>query len=807
MARTALLVVLALCATGCRNKLPDSGDTGQVIRETGNTTIDPDSADTGETSDTADTDSETDADGDGFAEDVDCDDTDPHVHPEADEICNGVDDDCDLLADDEDPDAVDATTWYGDLDGDGWGSPDNATSACTAPSLFVDNSGDCDDTDAEIHPDATEVCNGLDDDCDTVVDDEDDSVEGRNTWYLDDDGDGYGGTTDLAIACEAPEGFVANADDCDDSAATSYPGAGERCNGEDDDCDLEIDEGADDATSWFTDVDGDGYGDADSSVLSCDPGSGFVSDDTDCDDGDAEVNPGAAETCNGSDDDCDGLIDDDDPDLAEPHSWYADTDGDGYGDPDSESLSCTAPSGTVADDSDGAVNPGASEVCNGTDDDCDALVDDDDPDLSDASTWYLDSDGDGHGDATATTSACEAPSGYASTGDDCDDTSADALPGGTEVCDGLDNDCDGTTDQGATDAATWYDDSDGDGYGDGDATSTACEAPTGTVADASDCDDADGGVHPGADETCDGVDEDCDGSVDEDPTDGTGWYPDSDGDGYGDSTDEQIACEAPSGRISDGTDCDDTDSAIHPGETEVCNGVDDDCDGFVDDSDSSLDTSTGSTWYAGADGDGYGDPDTTTLARDEPSGFTSDDSDCEDASASIHPGATDTCDGVDNDCSGLPDDTGTCPCAVEHDGTHVDMFCTSSADWESGRDLCYTYGYHLATLGDSTENAWVDGMADTYSTGKWWIGLNDRDSEGTFVWENGESVTYTAWASGEPNNSGFHPDLTWNDEPCGSAFPYVCEADRLGTSPHEARIGEYRESPSEAAGPRRPGRW
>ena len=419
MLRAALCLILTLGAAGCRNK--------DTLQETG-------TVDTSPTLDSRDTDSGTptdsglgdeDADSDGHTSDVDCDDDDPAVHPAATELCNGVDDDCDLLIDDDDPDLADGTAWYGDLDGDSWGDGDNTVTACEAPASFVATDGDCDDGAADVNPDAAEVCNGLDDDCDGLVDDDDDSVSGRDTWYLDEDQDGFGGTTDIAIACEVPDGYVDNADDCDDSAATAYPGAGERCNDADDDCDLAIDEGAEDAVSWFSDVDGDGYGDPGSSVLSCDPGSGFVVDDTDCDDGDADVSPGASEVCNGHDDDCDGLVDDDDPSLDDPDSWYDDTDGDGYGDPDAETLSCSQPSDTVADDTDcddgdADVSPSASEVCNGDDDDCDALVDDDDPDLADGSTWFLDLDGDGYGDAAVSVSACEAPGGYVSNSEDCD---------------------------------------------------------------------------------------------------------------------------------------------------------------------------------------------------------------------------------------------------------------------------------------------------------------------------------------------------------------------------------------------------
>ena len=139
-------------------------------------------------------------------------------------------------------------------------------------------------------------------------------------------------------------------------------------------------------------------------------------------------------------------------------------------------------------------------------------------------------------------------------------------PAGTEVCDDLDNDCDGIVDENdATDVLTWYADTDGDGFGDVDVPILACTVPDGYVADATDCDDAVDVKFPGAPEICDTYDNDCDGSIDEagafgEPT----WYEDGDGDGYGQTASAQTACVAPDGYVADMGDCDDTDAAIHP---------------------------------------------------------------------------------------------------------------------------------------------------------------------------------------------------------------------------------------------------
>ncbi|MCP4810504.1 MAG: hypothetical protein GY884_34660 [Proteobacteria bacterium] len=129
-----------------------------------------------------------DADEDGFDETVDCDDSDAAVNPDATEVCDGLDNDCDDLVDDAD-DSLDASTgvsFYVDADGDTYGAGD-AQWSCE--SAGVDNADDCDDAVAQVNPGAAEVCNDVDDDCDGLVDDDDDSVSADTTWHPDDDTD------------------------------------------------------------------------------------------------------------------------------------------------------------------------------------------------------------------------------------------------------------------------------------------------------------------------------------------------------------------------------------------------------------------------------------------------------------------------------------------------------------------------------------------------------------------------------------------------------------------------------------------
>jgi hypothetical protein len=380
----------------------------------------------------------------------------------------------------------------------------------------VDHGGDdCDDSDSAIHPDADEVCDDVDNNCDGTADE--DSAIDADTWYQDADADGYG--SDVTVtSCTQPSGYVAEPNDCDDSEALSYPGNVELCDEIDNNCNGAVDEvSAEDAPTWYTDNDDDGFGDPNYPYTSCEAPEGYVADSTDCDDTNADTNTDGVEVCDGADNDCDGTVDEDD--------------------------------------------------------------------ASDALTWWVDADGDGHGVDSASTVACDEPSGFADNTDDCDDTDGSISPDGIEICDEVDNDCDGTTDEPeAIDASTWYYDADNDSYGDAARAETACVHTAGYVNDATDCDDDASGVNPGATESCNDIDDDCDGTIDEDDaSDALTWYADDDSDGYGDAADSTNACTEPSGYVSDDTDCDDTEATTHPGADEICeDSVDNDCDSTLD---------------------------------------------------------------------------------------------------------------------------------------------------------------------------------------------------------------------------------
>jgi hypothetical protein len=665
---------------------------------------------------------EQDQDEDGYSSSADCDDTNADIRPGAIEVCDLRDNDCDDLIDEQ---AADAGTWYADSDGDGYGA--DPITACERPSGTVEVSGDCDDADATAFPGASEVCDGVDQDCDGEIDE---GAVDTTTWYEDLDGDGYG-SGEAQLRCEGLEGETAEAGDCDDSTGSIYPGAAELCDGADQDCDGEVDEAATDATAWYADLDGDGFGsgeavlqcdgadgmvamngdcgDADPAVYpgapesdcadpldyNCDGSVGYVDADGDgwaaceeCDDGEAGVNPDAPERCDGVDQDCDTTVDE-----GVTARFYVDGDGDGYGDPDGPVDACALPSGHVTmagdcQDDAATIHPGAFETCDGIDEDCDTVVDDA---AMDGLYWYTDADGDGHGDPSMGVIQCEAPTDYVSSSDDCDDRDGSVYPGAEESCDDMDEDCDGVVDEDAAGATLWYADADADGFGDASDALRACSAPFGYVADDQDCDDTQPGVNPDAIESCDGEDEDCNGEVDENAWDAPIWYVDADGDGHGDDVVVFATCAEPAGYSAFADDCDDSDGSVHPGAEESCDDIDEDCDGMVDE-----DAAGAMLWYADADADGFGEASEALRACRAPSGYVADDQDCDDTQPGVNPDAIESCDGEDEDCDGDVDvDAWDAPIwyiDADGDGHGDDVVvlaaCTEPAGYASSADDC-----------------------------------------------------------------------------------------------------------------------
>ncbi len=686
------------------------------------------------------------------------------VSPEDTEVCDGIDNDGDGEVDEGL-----LNTYYIDGDGDGYGSDE--VEACETPDGCTDTGGDCNDGDPTINPDADEECNGIDDDCDTVID------EGlTRTYFLDTDGDGYGGWSDAISACSPPDSYVDNSLDCDDTSSVISPGQFEMCNGVDDDCNGRIDDGV--SVMYYPDEDGDGFGVLEDGAPSCGDPSGHSTVPGDCDDSAADIHPLADEVCNGIDDDCDGVADD--HPISGTIPYWIDGDGDGHG-AGTPGESCDIPEGHAAtgddcDDDDATRSPTSTEVCNEVDDDCDGTIDE-----GVLSEFFIDNDGDGYG--TIAIRACTLPEGAAAYPGDCDDESSTTHPTAPEICDDTDNDCDDFTDEDPIDGTTWYGDIDSDGHGDAAYATVACTIPLGHVESSDDCDPSRGDVYPGAEEYCDDADNDCNGIIDDDTVATPIWYRDDDGDGHGDGEYSVESCDAPEGYISIDGDCDDDDAGRYPEAPETCDGTDEDCDGYIDN-----DAIDRVTVYFDDDGDGYGISSTESLACEPGPDWSFSAGDCNDTDSGIHPGAGESCDGVDQDCNGVVDNGATgCSCPQFNYGTHSYQVCSISKKWPQARDYCTARGYYLATVNNFDEQEML--LEEFYvSSFTFWIGLNDRGSgnEGNFTWVNGESATFRAWAYGEPNNSGNEDCVEmnwrgegtndWNDARCDLYRHFLCEA-------------------------------
>ncbi|EPX57216.1 hypothetical protein D187_006970 [Cystobacter fuscus DSM 2262] len=346
-----------------------------------------------------------DADEDGYVSKVtggtDCNDDEAAVHPGQMELCNTRDDNCDGKLNEGfekvgeqcgtgpvcqtwacDPQGAMSCQgvipqWYRDQDGDGEGDPQQGLSQCSHPAGYVNNSFDCDDTRKERYRAAVELCNGVNDNCDGLID------EGFNTgsscvgelgcggtvacatttqaeckvvtstWYPDGDQDGHGATGAATKVCgsTAPNGYVASSDDCDDTKNNVFTGASELCDTLDNNCNNQKDEGFDvgatcDAgyactgtkqcssdgksslckpttppTQYYADTDLDQYGENNSVIQTCGtPGAGYVTQGGDCNDGNRFTHPNAAEVCDLEDNDCDTEKDEGDVCPATP-AW------------------------------------------------------------------------------------------------------------------------------------------------------------------------------------------------------------------------------------------------------------------------------------------------------------------------------------------------------------------------------------------------------------------------------------------------------------------------------------------------------
>ena len=457
-----------------------------------------------------------------------------------------------------------------------------------------------------------------------------------------------------------------------------------------------------------------------------DDGDGYASD-SDCNDANSAINPGAPEMCDEIDNDCDGLVDDKDGNKV-GRTWMFDGDEDGYG---------------LADSSGNAQYVTACSV-----DSFDELVENTggDPDLL---VYYVEADYDSEGEILV----------------DCDDSEPTVNPGAEEICDEMDNDCDEEIDEEGTGTTSYYD-FDADGYGDDAVTSTECAAPEDYVEMGGDCDDDNAAVNPGATEVCDfmDVDEDCDEMADDADTGGASgtmaWYTDADGDGSGAEGLESVGMSCDGGEWLSLTadDCDDAVATTYPGAAEWCDLVDNDCDGDTDE-----DAVDQTTWTRDGDSDGYGDSSVSYTSCLSPSGYTEMGDDCDDAVATTYPGADEMMDGVDNDCDGMTDEDAVCSDEIElftgdGEATSITGMVSSDSslngDWLVGVD---GVSLSAASLGGDDWSYFVEfsaclGASDyvvfdaTFESG---LSLGDGAETEIYAWQDGTVLTVSVYDNGD----------------------------------------------------------
>ena len=480
------------------------------------------------------------------------------------EQCNGVDDNNNCVIDEG---QVCLINYYCDIDSDNVRS--NTSSSCNAyqcmPAECSTSAGtDCNDLNASIKPSASEKCNNVDDNCNGNIDE-----NVKNTYYRDFDNDIYGNNSNTLLACVVSPGYVTDHSDCNDLNASVHPNAPERCNGNDDDCDGSIDEGGVcPPTSYYCDNDADTFRTTTPSTcnsFNCIPLGCSNQTGNDCNDNNASIKPTATETCNNIDDNCNSVKDE-----GVKTTFYKDNDNDNYGTPSNNELACTAPPGFVqnaldCNDLNASIHPNAQELCNGQDETCNGIADE--GEICPIISYYCDTDNDsfvseavsGTCDAfNCVSSACQTTPGV-----DCNDDSSSVSPSSLEVCNNIDENCDGTKDEqlarqcGVSEAGACT------------LGTESCSAGSWVSCNA---------ILPSED-IYDGIDNDCDLLVDENNNCAFGSTTECGQSDIGECSYGQSTCTNGDWGACVGE--------IDPS-TEICDGKDNDCNGIIDDNGACL---------------------------------------------------------------------------------------------------------------------------------------------------------------------------------------------------------------------------
>jgi hypothetical protein len=464
------------------------------------------------------------------------------------------------------------------------------------------------------------------------------------TYYADADADGFGNSAVSQSSCTVPAGYITNSTDCNDNNANVRPTATEICNTIDDNCNGQINEGIT-FTTYYADADGDGFGNPSVSQSSCSPITGFIVNNTDCNDASALIKPTAIEICNAVDDNCNGLINEGLVFV----NYYIDTDIDGYGAGTAQSSCIPLGNNYVTNNLDcnnfnANIRPNATELCNGLDDNCNSLIDDGLTFL----TYYVDTDTDGFGAGSGTISCSNPGAGYVTNNTDCNNNNSNIRPNAIEICNGIDDNCNTLIDDGIT-FLNYYIDTDGDTYGAGAATNACASPGVGYVTNNLDCNNTNAAIRPGAVEICNSIDDNCNNSIDEGLT-FVNYYIDTDSDGFGAGTATNTCSNPGLGFVTNNTDCNNNDSNIRPNAIEICNAIDDNCNGLINEGIVFL------TYYFDADQDGYYLSSINACSSPGINYTTSGVAlgDCNDANANVHVGAIEICgNGIDEDCNGI----------------------------------------------------------------------------------------------------------------------------------------------------------